>query len=124
LPLNKEKISKIAVIGPNAKEAIIGGGGSSNVDPFYSVSILDGLKNKLGENIEIIYERGLFKEKLIKPIESSYLRPPNEKTGEVGLLGKYYNNPTFEGKPVISRIDKQINFDFDSDSTDKRLNKD
>jgi len=124
LPLNKEKINKIAVIGPNAKEAIIGGGGSSNVDPFYSVSILDGLKNKLGENIEIIYERGLFKEKMIQPIETSYLRPPKEKKGEKGLLGQYFNNTAFEGKPVISRIDKQINFDFDSDSTDKRLNKD
>ncbi|MEJ2306804.1 MAG: glycoside hydrolase family 3 N-terminal domain-containing protein, partial [candidate division WOR-3 bacterium] len=124
LPLNKEKISKIAVIGPNAKEAIIGGGGSSNVDPFYSVSILDGLKNKVGKDIEVIYERGLFKEKLIKPIESSYLRPQKGKSGEVGLLGQYFNNTAFEGKPVISRIDKQINFDFDSDSTDKRLNKD
>jgi len=124
LPLNKEKINRIAVIGPNAKEAIIGGGGSSNVDPFYSVSILDGLKNKLGEDIEIIYERGLFKENLIKPIESAYLRPPKGKIEEKGLLGKYFNNTAFEGKPVISRIDKQINFDFDSDSTDKRLNKD
>jgi len=124
LPLNKEKINKIAVIGPNAKEAIIGGGGSSNVDPFYSVSILDGLKNKLGEDIEIVYERGLFKEKVIQPIETSYLRPPKGKEGEKGLLGKYFNNTAFEGKPVISRIDKQINFDFDSDSTDKRLNKD
>lgn len=124
LPLNKDKISKIAVIGPNAKEAIIGGGGSSNVDPFYSVSILDGLKNKLGEDIEVIYERGLFKEKLIQPIGSSNLSPPKAKAGEEGLLGEYFNNPTFEGKPVISRIDKQINFDFDSDSTDKRLNKD
>ena len=124
LPLSKEKIRKIAVFGPNAKEAMIGGGGSSNVSPFYSISILDGLKNKLGEDIEVIYERGLFKEKWIKPIESSYLRPPKAKAGEVGLLGKYYNNTGFEGKPVISRIDKQINFDFDSDSTDKRLNKD
>jgi beta-glucosidase len=124
LPLNKEKIRKIAVIGPNAKEAIIGGGGSSNVDPFYSVSILDGLKNKLGGNIEVIYERGIFKEKLIKPIEYSCLRPPKGKSGEVGLLGQYFNNTTFKGKPIISRIDKQINFDFDSDSTDKRLNKD
>lgn len=124
LPLSKEKISKIAVIGPNAKEAIIGGGGSSNVDPFYSISILDGIKNKVGKDIEVIYERGLFKEKLIKPIESSYLRPPKGKPGEVGLFGKYFNNPTFEGKPVISRIDKQISFDFDSDTTDERLNKD
>jgi beta-glucosidase len=124
LPLSKEKIGKIAVIGPNAKEAIIGGGGSSNVDPFYSVSILDGLKNKLGENIEIIYERGLFKENLLQPIESKYLKPSNGKTGETGLLGRYFNNPTFEGKPVISRIDEQINFIFHLDSPDEKLNKD
>ncbi len=58
LPLNKNKIKTIAVIGPNANVNRIGGGGSSEVIPFYSVSPLDGLKDKLGENVILLYNEG------------------------------------------------------------------
>src|SRR5277367_6746761 len=48
LPLDKTKIKSIAVIGPNAYPAVIGGGGSSLVQPFNSVSYLEGISDYLG----------------------------------------------------------------------------
>ena len=54
LPLALNKISKIAVLGPNASEARIGGGGSSSVTPYYVISILDGLRDRLPSRIQIL----------------------------------------------------------------------
>ncbi len=57
LPIDK-KVKKIAVIGPNAAEAVIAGGGSSHVDPLYRISPLEGLKTLLDNKVEILYEQG------------------------------------------------------------------
>ncbi len=46
LPLNKNEIKHIAVIGPSADIAQIDGSGSSYVSPFYSVTPLSGIINK------------------------------------------------------------------------------
>jgi len=56
LPLSTD-IGKVAVIGPNAKEAQIMGGGSAMLNPHYRVSPLDALVDRLGAD-RVIYERG------------------------------------------------------------------
>jgi beta-glucosidase len=58
LPLKADQIKSIAVIGPNAAEARIGGGGSSYLEPPYRVSPLEGLKAAVGDGVEIVYEPG------------------------------------------------------------------
>ncbi len=55
LPLNKNEIKTIAVIGPNADEVLLGG--YSGIPKFYD-SILDGIKAKVGNEIEILYSKG------------------------------------------------------------------
>jgi beta-glucosidase len=47
LPLSKNSISKIALIGPSAAVAQIDGGGSAYVTPFYSISPKQGLESKI-----------------------------------------------------------------------------
>ncbi|TFF89408.1 MAG: glycosyl hydrolase [Promethearchaeota archaeon] len=56
LPLNIEKIKKIAVLGPNAKKKHIFGGGSSMQRPKYEITPLKGIKKKCKGKIEIIKE--------------------------------------------------------------------
>ncbi|MCX7711179.1 MAG: glycoside hydrolase family 3 C-terminal domain-containing protein [Clostridia bacterium] len=58
LPLRKEALKTIAVIGDNADHLQGSGGGSSGVKALYEVTPLQGLHNKLGENTEIIFARG------------------------------------------------------------------
>ena len=58
LPLEKNKVKNIAVIGPNAATAVIQGGGSAYVTPYYKVAPLDALKNLCGDKVEIVYEQG------------------------------------------------------------------
>jgi beta-glucosidase len=57
LPL-KKSVRSIAVIGPNAAEARIQGGGSANVKAYYKVSPLEALKNLCGDKVKIVYEAG------------------------------------------------------------------
>jgi len=54
LPLDKNKIKTIAVIGHNAYPAVIGGGGSSLTKPFNSVSYLEGISNYLGTSARVL----------------------------------------------------------------------
>ena len=56
LPIDKNKVKVIAVIGPNADEAATGGGGSSFVSPFYAVSPLEGLKKRFGD-VRLLFEQ-------------------------------------------------------------------
>jgi beta-glucosidase len=59
LPLDASKIKTIAVIGPDAWPAIVGGGGSSEALPFAAVSTVTGIANLLGPNVRVLYSRGL-----------------------------------------------------------------
>ena len=59
LPLDKKKLKTIAVIGPNAASAVIQGGGSAHVMPYYKVALLDALKNLCSDKVQIVYEPGV-----------------------------------------------------------------
>jgi len=55
LPLVPAKNKTIAVIGPNADRKLLGG---YSGEPKYYVSVLDGIKEKAGKDIDIIYSEG------------------------------------------------------------------
>lgn len=59
LPVDKNKIKSIAVIGPEAHPAIVTAGGSGEVPPFSKVSLLEGLSDKLAGSINVTYARGI-----------------------------------------------------------------
>jgi beta-glucosidase len=55
LPLDKSKYKHVAVIGPNAAEVHLGGYSNK---PGREVSILDGIKQKLGSGSQVLYSEG------------------------------------------------------------------
>jgi beta-glucosidase len=55
LPLDKSKLKTIAVLGPDAYPAVIGGGGSSQTEPFHQVSFLEGVANYLGPGVKVLH---------------------------------------------------------------------
>jgi beta-glucosidase len=55
LPLDKAKYKRIAVIGPNAGEVHLGG---YSDNPGRGISILQGIKEKVGKNAEVLYAEG------------------------------------------------------------------
>ena len=54
-PLNLRKFKTIAVIGPNANRSLIGG--YSGV-PRYNVTVLDGIKERVGDRATVLYSEG------------------------------------------------------------------
>ncbi len=60
LPLQAEKIHKIAVIGQNAVKLHADGGGSAEIKALYEICPLMGLKTYLGGNVDITYVPGYY----------------------------------------------------------------
>lgn len=58
LPLNAGSLHSIALIGPYALEASTGGGGSSRVTPVYTVTPMQGLRDRVGPNVAIHFANG------------------------------------------------------------------
>jgi beta-glucosidase len=55
LPLDAGKIKTLAVIGPNAAGLHLGG---YSADPGHGVSILDGIRQKVGGRVDVLYAEG------------------------------------------------------------------
>ncbi|MBK6913171.1 MAG: glycoside hydrolase family 3 C-terminal domain-containing protein [Ignavibacteriales bacterium] len=123
LPLDLNKIKSIAVIGPNSKVAVTGGGGSSMVVPFKSVSPLEALQNKIGSKVKINFAQGSMINGDTNPIDPKFLfTEKNQK--ENGLKGEYFTNMNLEGEPVKVIVDNQINFMWNDEGPFEDFQKD
>jgi len=114
LPLNKEKYSSIALIGPNANVAQMCGGGSGSNPGHYGITPEQGITGMVDPlKTRVAFERGITQTKLEIPVvPSEMLMPPDGKEDIHGLWAEYFNNRDLEGKPVLKRLEKQINFDW------------
>ncbi len=115
LPLKRENLSSIAVIGPNAAEARIQGGGSAMVKPYYTITPLEGISRKCGDSVKIHYKIGCRNNRMTPLLNSEYLIP-GEGEGERGLTGEYFANNDLSGEPVLKRLDKEFTFSWGGDS--------
>ncbi|WP_352244413.1 glycoside hydrolase family 3 C-terminal domain-containing protein [Microtetraspora sp. NBRC 13810] len=84
LPLDPARLAGVAVIGPNAADARIQGGGSAGVYPPYVVSPLDGVREALAGVAEVRHARGLAADDRPTPLTTGNARNP--LTGEPGVL--------------------------------------
>ena len=108
LPLDRTRIKKIAVLGPDAHPGVPAGWGSSYVNPYYAVSVLDGLVNNRGPGMAVDYYGvgvGNFGTSNFKH---------EDRLGNLaeGLRGEYFSNLTFSGAAIIDRDDRRIDFDW------------
>ncbi|MCD6569910.1 MAG: glycoside hydrolase family 3 C-terminal domain-containing protein [Deltaproteobacteria bacterium] len=59
LPINRESVRSIAVVGPYADVARLGDdNGSSAVTPSYAVTPLQGIQDRAGGKIDVVYHKG------------------------------------------------------------------
>jgi beta-glucosidase len=100
LPLEASKLKRIAVIGPNADPAVIQGGGSAQVGPHYSVSPLDGIRERLGDAVEVVHEIGCTIHKSLPSLDSRWVTTPD---GEPGLEVAYFNGIEPGAEPDLVR---------------------
>lgn len=108
LPLDLSTVRSIAVIGPNAAEAVIAGGGSSQVEPPYRVSPLEGLRSRLDGKATLRYEKGCENVRELPVLKPGSVTPGQGEGN--GLWAEYFANPNFAGEPVIARVDRRFRF--------------
>jgi beta-glucosidase len=109
LPLNKN-LKKVAVIGPNGNDldVLLGnynGYPSNGITPFL------GIKNKL-PNAEVKFAQGCSVATglpILDPVPTSVLFT-DQTLQTNGLRAEYFSNLNFEGAPVHTRIDENIDF--------------
>ena len=89
LPL-KKNIKKLAVIGPNAMEAQIIGGGSASLKPHYQVHPLEAVRERFGHETEILYSKGCHTHKYLPKINEGLMEEKD------GFLVQYFNGDQFE----------------------------
>lgn len=119
LPL--KKVTRIAVIGPNACHSLVtdrnnnvngityGGGGSSKVHPWHVTSVLQGIQTEFPD-AEVYYAEGIS-----NGYKSRLFRTCNFRTedGKVGLRARYQSLATPElrsGNVVTEKVDPHVNF--------------
>ncbi|WP_437965805.1 glycoside hydrolase family 3 C-terminal domain-containing protein [Sorangium sp. So ce260] len=83
LPLDAASLRRVAVIGPNAAQGRIQGGGSASVHPHYAVSPLDGLRAALGQRAEVLHAIGARIHEGLVPVAGDQVVDP--VTGEAGV---------------------------------------
>ncbi len=106
LPLDKDSIKKIAVIGPNAEGEPPTGAGSALVPPSDDfISVIDGIKSLApGATVDFIAEC----------VPDSSTAEWQTESGDQGLDGQYFPNPDLTGTPV-ERVDTYLDFtNFDA----------
>ncbi|MEJ2629443.1 MAG: glycoside hydrolase family 3 C-terminal domain-containing protein, partial [bacterium] len=108
LPLDKNKVKSIAVIGPNAAECQLG---IYSGWPNIQVSPLEGIKHQASQyGIKVHYTKGCdIGGGLLRPIPAHYFSLI-EGTGHTGMRGEYFDNMDLRGEPVFTRIDSSIDF--------------
>ncbi len=107
LPLSK-KIKKIVVLGPNADNpiAVLG---NYNGTPTEIVTALQGIKNKVGKEVEVLFEKAVsFTNDTLLAYED--VTAQYSFNGKKGFSAAYFNNKDLQGEPVLEQIEGDVNY--------------
>jgi beta-glucosidase len=106
LPLDKNAIKSILVVGPDAYPGVSVGGGSAGVKPFHNVSVLEGIGTYVGKGATVYYDRGV-------PTLTDLARETHFMTqasgGEKGVTVEFYTNANLSGTPTETKVEHFIN---------------
>ena len=114
----RSKIKKFALIGNNAHPAVISGGGSAFNKTDCSMSILDGIKNFVGDDVEVLYSRGSNPIREIECFNNSLF---STEDGKKGLKAEYFNNLELNDEPVHTTVHEFINFEWGAEKPIEQL---
>ena len=97
LPLKATK--NVAVIGPNAFNTPILGGGSASISPFSTVGFLNGISNYVGTNANVTFARGL----------NNYENLANQTRFDGGVSAELFDNWDLSGSPAKTERRANLN---------------
>ncbi len=103
LPLDRDNLSTLAVVGPMAHTGAIMGGGSAFVNPPYVVQPLAAIRLAISEETEILHEKGCHNHLHAPLIEPELMGAKDE--GDCIRI-EYFNSKDFAGEPVAREMRK------------------
>jgi beta-glucosidase len=110
LPL-KPGVKTIAVVGPNAA-SLIALEGNYNAIPSHPVLPVDGIAAAF-PHARVVYAQGSpYAEGIELPVPRTLFTTSDNGREVAGLTGSYYKTPEMTGAPVVTRVDKQVDFDW------------
>ena len=107
LPLAADKIKRIAVIGELARWPNVLGGGSAQVKTHHVVSPLEGICNRAGDGVEVVYKPGCFIHKTLPAPEIELFETA---VGQTGLDMALYDNFDLSGEPSHTQVADVVKF--------------
>jgi beta-glucosidase len=108
LPLDRNKVRSIAVLGRMAQGVPPTGFGSSFVIAIRSVSELSGIQGQAGQNVKVDFiDAGT-------PNPATAVWEFLDSAGfvEAGLQAQYFDSNDLSGPPEVTRVDSEVNFDW------------
>ena len=112
LPLDRNKLKKLVVIGDNAISRHASGGHSSGVKALYEITPLEGLRDRLGECVDIQFFQGYPTDSdEAENIDPKYLGLADEGAGTHGWKAEYWQYRHFRGG-VIRRAEGAVDFEW------------
>ena len=109
LPL-QAGLARIAVVGPTA-ELVQSLQGNYNGPPPAPVYPLAGIEKRFPSAIVAYAQGSTLVDGFAMPVEHTALHPAGG-SGD-GLTGEYFSSPDLSGTPVLTRTDRNINFNWD-----------
>ena len=101
-------VKSVALIGYDVAAGRLGGYAGPGTN---TVNILEGMKEVLGSGVKINYAPGV---EIVHSdygvVPSSALSTDFEGSRKQGLKGEYWANSNFEGKPVMTQLNHNVNF--------------
>ena len=105
LPLDRQNIKSIAIIGEPALHLQVDALGSPAVEPLKTVEILDGIKAEAGDAVAIQFAAARTDG---DPLTGSIVTTPSGASVH-GFQAEYFDNANLEGTPKLVRVDNEIN---------------
>ncbi len=110
LPLDRAALRTVALLGPAIDDevALLG---NYHGTPARPVTVLQGVREALGEGIELLHGRGCQLAEgwpNLSPVPAGALLPA--RGDGAGLTAAYFPNAAFEGGPALERVDPSVDF--------------
>jgi beta-glucosidase len=107
LPLKKDAVKSILVVGPDAYPAVPVGGGSAHAVPFDAVSFLQGISDYVGNSAQVLYSPGIPTVQEMAALKSF---STTASGGTVGFKAEHFTNPDLQGTPFFTRTEERVDF--------------